>query len=197
MVEVGATELCAATPQLRGFERQVICCCPQTCPPAARGTASAESVIKVEQGRGYIAATSRKTGDEGRSVGSIMLDASFSPVRRVSYSVESARVEQRTDLDKLIMDIETNGAIEPEEAVRYAARASSARDSASYVPPSANQGEGELGWRRVHRRAVRRAMSHESARAYVDTSVLNARHASHLPSRSPKAAESIAMARSR
>jgi DNA-directed RNA polymerase subunit alpha len=78
--------------------------------------------IKVEQGRGYLAATSRKTADEGRSVGSIMLDASFSPVRRVSYSVESARVEQRTDLDKLIMDIETNGAIEPEEAVRYAAR---------------------------------------------------------------------------
>jgi len=79
--------------------------------------------IKVELGRGYIAATSRKAnGEEARSVGSIMLDASFSPVRRVSYSVESARVEQRTDLDKLIMDIETNGAIEPEEAVRYAAR---------------------------------------------------------------------------
>ncbi|MEN3353701.1 MAG: DNA-directed polymerase subunit alpha [Betaproteobacteria bacterium] len=78
--------------------------------------------IKVEQGRGYLAATTRKAADEGRSVGSIMLDASFSPVRRVSYSVESARVEQRTDLDKLIMDIETNGAIEPEEAVRYAAR---------------------------------------------------------------------------
>ncbi|MBX9812974.1 MAG: DNA-directed RNA polymerase subunit alpha [Burkholderiales bacterium] len=79
--------------------------------------------IKVEQGRGYIAATSRKVnGEQSRSVGSIMLDASFSPVRRVSYSVESARVEQRTDLDKLIMDIETNGAIEPEEAVRYAAR---------------------------------------------------------------------------
>jgi DNA-directed RNA polymerase subunit alpha len=78
--------------------------------------------ITVEQGRGYIAATSRKVADEARTVGSIMLDASFSPVRRVSYSVESARVEQRTDLDKLIMDIETNGAIEPEEAVRYAAR---------------------------------------------------------------------------
>jgi DNA-directed RNA polymerase subunit alpha len=78
--------------------------------------------IKVEQGRGYIAATSRKGAEEARSVGIIMLDASFSPVRRVSYSVESARVEQRTDLDKLIMDIETNGAIEPEEAVRYAAR---------------------------------------------------------------------------
>ncbi|HSQ03470.1 MAG TPA: DNA-directed RNA polymerase subunit alpha [Burkholderiales bacterium] len=78
--------------------------------------------IKVEQGRGYVAATTRKTAEEGRSVGSIMLDASFSPVRRVSYAVDSARVEQRTDLDKLIMDIETNGAIEPEEAVRYAAR---------------------------------------------------------------------------
>jgi DNA-directed RNA polymerase subunit alpha len=78
--------------------------------------------INVEQGRGYMAATTRKAIDEGRSVGSIVLDASFSPVRRVSYSVESARVEQRTDLDKLIMDIETNGAIEPEEAVRYAAR---------------------------------------------------------------------------
>ena len=79
--------------------------------------------ITVEQGRGYIAATSRRIAEEeGRSVGAIVLDASFSPVRRVSYSVESARVEQRTDLDKLIMDIETNGAIEPEEAVRYAAR---------------------------------------------------------------------------
>ena len=79
--------------------------------------------IKVEQGRGYIAATSRKLIEEsGRTVGSILLDASFSPVRRVSYSVEAARVEQRTDLDKLIVDIETNGAIDPEEAVRYAAR---------------------------------------------------------------------------
>jgi len=78
--------------------------------------------IKVEQGRGYIAATSRKTGEEARTVGSILLDASFSPVRRVSYAVEAARVEQRTDLDKLIIDIETNGAIDPEEAVRYAAR---------------------------------------------------------------------------
>ena len=78
--------------------------------------------LKIEQGRGYIAATSRKTVEEGRSVGSILLDASFSPVRRVSYAVEAARVEQRTDLDKLVIDIETNGAIDPEEAVRYAAR---------------------------------------------------------------------------
>jgi DNA-directed RNA polymerase subunit alpha len=77
--------------------------------------------IKVEKGRGYVAATARR-GDEGRTIGSILLDASYSPVRRVSYAVESARVEQRTDLDRLVMDIETNGAIEPEEAVRYAAR---------------------------------------------------------------------------
>jgi DNA-directed RNA polymerase subunit alpha len=79
--------------------------------------------IKVEQGRGYAPATARpRAAEDGRTIGSIMLDASFSPVRRVSYAVESARVEQRTDLDKLIIDIETNGAIEPEEAIRYAAR---------------------------------------------------------------------------
>ncbi len=78
--------------------------------------------IKVEQGRGYQPATARVTDQESRAVGGIQLDASFSPVSRVSYSVESARVEQRTDLDKLVMDIETNGAIEPEEAIRFAAR---------------------------------------------------------------------------
>ncbi len=78
--------------------------------------------IKVEKGRGYVAATARRTDQDTRSAGSILLDASYSPVRRVSYAVESARVEQRTDLDRLVMDIETNGAIEPEEAVRYAAR---------------------------------------------------------------------------
>ena len=77
--------------------------------------------IKVEKGRGYVAATARRN-DDNRTIGSILLDASYSPVRRVSYAVESARVEQRTDLDRLVMDVETNGAIEPEEAVRYAAR---------------------------------------------------------------------------
>jgi DNA-directed RNA polymerase subunit alpha len=80
-----------------------------------------EIQIKVEQGRGYVPATVRRPA-EGRGIGSILLDASFSPVRRVAYAVESARVEQRTDLDKLIMDIETNGVVEPEEAIRYAAR---------------------------------------------------------------------------
>ena len=78
--------------------------------------------LKVEKNRGYIPGNMRQLGDEGKSIGKLVLDASFSPVRRVSYSVESARVEQRTDLDKLIMEIETNGVIEPEEAIRNAAR---------------------------------------------------------------------------
>jgi len=78
--------------------------------------------IKIEKGRGYVAAVTRRGTEDTRSVGGLMLDASYGPVRRVSYAVESARVEQRTDLDKLVIDIETNGAIDPEEAVRYAAR---------------------------------------------------------------------------
>ncbi|MGD2139650.1 MAG: DNA-directed RNA polymerase subunit alpha [Burkholderiales bacterium] len=78
--------------------------------------------IKVEGGRGYVPANVRENSQENRSIGSLLLDASFSPVRRVSYAVESARVEQRTDLDKLVVDIETNGVVEPEEAIRYAAR---------------------------------------------------------------------------
>jgi len=78
--------------------------------------------IKVEAGRGYVPGNQRPVLGETKGIGRVVLDASFSPVRRVSYHVEAARVEQRTDLDKLIMDIETNGAVEPEEAIRYAAR---------------------------------------------------------------------------
>jgi len=77
--------------------------------------------LKVHRGRGYQPVAARITGAEGRSIGMMQLDASYSPVRRVAYTVENARVEQRTDLDKLILDIETNGAINPEEAVRRAA----------------------------------------------------------------------------
>jgi DNA-directed RNA polymerase subunit alpha len=77
--------------------------------------------IKVEKGRGYVPGTMRNLGDS-KTIGRIVLDASFSPVRRVSYAVESARVENRTDLDKLLIDVETNGVIAPEEAVRQAAR---------------------------------------------------------------------------
>ncbi len=79
--------------------------------------------IKVEKGRGYVPGNLRRFGDEPtKSIGRIVLDASFSPVRRVSYTVDSARVEQRTDLDKLVMEIETNGAISPEEAIRASAK---------------------------------------------------------------------------
>ncbi|BEP59594.1 DNA-directed RNA polymerase subunit alpha [Variovorax paradoxus] len=79
--------------------------------------------IKVEKGRGYVPGTMRRYADEPtKSIGRIVLDASFSPVKRVSYTVESARVEQRTDLDKLLVEIETNGAITAEDAVRASAK---------------------------------------------------------------------------
>ncbi len=81
-----------------------------------------EIQVTVEGGRGYVPASQRPVNRDTRTIGNIMLDASFSPVKRVSYAVESARVEQRTDLDKLIVDIETNGVMEPEEAVRRSAR---------------------------------------------------------------------------
>lgn len=78
--------------------------------------------LKLAMGRGYEPATVRTESEESsRPIGSLQLDASFSPVLRVSYAVERARVEQRTDLDKLIIDIETNGTIDPEEAIRRAA----------------------------------------------------------------------------
>lgn len=77
--------------------------------------------LKVARGRGYLPATQAATFDEQtRPIGRLQLDASFSPIRRVTYTVESARVEQRTDLDKLIIDIETNGTIDAEEAIRRA-----------------------------------------------------------------------------
>ncbi|MBS0299416.1 MAG: DNA-directed RNA polymerase subunit alpha [Proteobacteria bacterium] len=78
--------------------------------------------LRVEKGRGFVPAAIRKNVNIERDIGTIFLDASFSPIRRVSYAVESARVEQRTDLDKLVIDLETNGIVEPEEAIRYAAR---------------------------------------------------------------------------
>ncbi|MDH4125999.1 MAG: DNA-directed RNA polymerase subunit alpha [Gammaproteobacteria bacterium] len=78
-------------------------------------------ILKVERGRGYRAATQRPTFEEQSGpIGRLQLDASFSPVQRVTYNVEAARVEQRTDLDKLIIEIETDGTIDPEEAIRRA-----------------------------------------------------------------------------
>ncbi|MCZ6565105.1 MAG: DNA-directed RNA polymerase subunit alpha [Gammaproteobacteria bacterium] len=81
---------------------------------------SLSMTLKIAKGRGYQPAAQR-LNEEDRPIGSLLLDASFSPVRRVSYSVENARVEKRTDLDKLIVDLETNGTIDPEETIRKAA----------------------------------------------------------------------------
>jgi DNA-directed RNA polymerase subunit alpha len=77
--------------------------------------------LRIERGRGYRPAAARVAFEEQtRPIGRLQLDASFSPVRRVTYSVDAARVEQRTDLDKLVIDIETNGTIDAEEAIRRA-----------------------------------------------------------------------------
>lgn len=80
-----------------------------------------DMTLTVRVGRGYQPAAVAEEGEEVPSIGTLRLDALFSPVRQVSYSVEAARVEQRTDLDKLIIDIESNGTIDPEEAIRRAA----------------------------------------------------------------------------
>lgn len=77
--------------------------------------------LKIAKGRGYQPASLRNSAEGSRPIGSLQLDASFSPVSKVTYAVDRARVEQRTDLDKLVIDIETNGTIDPEEAVRRAA----------------------------------------------------------------------------
>lgn len=87
------------------------------------GDAELRMRLKVTKGRGYVPADSRAAGEEEQTqtIGRLRLDASYSPVRRVAYVVEAARVEQRTDLDKLVIDLETNGTLEPEEAIRRAA----------------------------------------------------------------------------
>lgn len=79
-------------------------------------------VLKARRGRGYEPANTRDSAaGEDRPIGHLQLDASFSPVLRVAYSVEAARVEQRTDLDRLVIDVHTNGTIDPEDAIRRAA----------------------------------------------------------------------------
>jgi len=85
------------------------------------GAGELKMLLTIESGRGYRPANQRVDleGQTGQ-IGRLQLDASFSPVRKVTYTVEAARVEQRTNLDKLIIDIETNGTIDPEEAIRRA-----------------------------------------------------------------------------
>ncbi|MFL0804720.1 MAG: DNA-directed RNA polymerase subunit alpha [Agarilytica sp.] len=86
------------------------------------GDTSLDMRLTVTRGRGYQPVDSRVSEEEEtRAIGRLQLDASYSPISRLAYSVESARVEQRTDLDKLVLDLETNGTIDPEEAIRRAA----------------------------------------------------------------------------
>ncbi len=84
--------------------------------------ASINMRIKVQRGRGYVPASARiHAEDDERPIGRLLVDACYSPIERISYTVEAARVEQRTDLDKLVIEMETNGTIDPEEAIRRAA----------------------------------------------------------------------------
>lgn len=84
--------------------------------------ASVNMTLRVTTGRGYVPAESRSSADdESKPIGKLQLDATYSPVVRVAYSVENARVEQRTDLDKLVIELETKGTLDPEEAIRRAA----------------------------------------------------------------------------
>ncbi|MDT9587630.1 MAG: DNA-directed RNA polymerase subunit alpha [Candidatus Arsenophonus melophagi] len=84
--------------------------------------ASMNMRIKVHRGRGYVPASARLLNeDDSRPIGRLLIDACYSPVERIAYNVEATRVEQRTDLDKLFIEMETNGTIDPEEAIRRAA----------------------------------------------------------------------------
>ena len=85
------------------------------------GKTSLNMQLRVVRGRGYQPSDARVVDEETRTIGRLQLDATFSPIFKVSYSVESARVENRTDLDKLVLELETNGTIDPEESIRRAA----------------------------------------------------------------------------
>lgn len=77
--------------------------------------------IKVERGRGYVPSSVRKEHRDQVPVGTLLVDSAFSPVKKVAYQVETTRVEQRTNLDKLIIELETNGTVDPEYVVKSAA----------------------------------------------------------------------------
>ena len=78
--------------------------------------------IRVRKGRGYVPVdNSAALTGENKEIGLLKLDASYSPIKTVSYEVDNTRVENRTDLDKLTLDVQTNGTIDPEEILRLAA----------------------------------------------------------------------------
>lgn len=72
--------------------------------------------VVVERGVGYT-----PVAEDAEEIGSIQIDASFSPIKRVIYKVENARVENRTDLDKLVLEVETNGSVSPDDAIKWCA----------------------------------------------------------------------------
>lgn len=84
-------------------------------------TGKLNATLRIESGRGYRPVGQRVVESEDTPLGALHVDASFSPIRKVSYVVESARVEQRTDLDRLIIEMETNGTVDPEQVIRHAA----------------------------------------------------------------------------
>jgi len=82
--------------------------------------ANLEMEMVVKRGRGYVAAEHNK--EEGDPVGTVPLDAIFSPVLKVNFNVTNARVGQRTDYDRLVMEIWTDGSVKPDDALAFAAR---------------------------------------------------------------------------
>ena len=82
------------------------------------GKASINMTLNIKAGIGYEAANKNLKNEESRSIGSLAIDASYCPVKRVSYEVENARIEQRTNLDKLILSIDTNGSISAEKSCK-------------------------------------------------------------------------------
>ena len=81
---------------------------------------SLKMTMKVTRGRGFVPVQALSE-DEGQEIGLLRLDATYSPIKRVSYSVDSARVEQRTNLDRLVLDIDTDGTLDSEEVLRISA----------------------------------------------------------------------------
>lgn len=82
-------------------------------------SAKFEIEITVEKGRGYVSADDNKVADE--NLGYITIDSIFTPIKNVKYSIENTRIEQKTDFEQLILDIETDGSIHPEDALKSAA----------------------------------------------------------------------------
>jgi len=86
----------------------------------SKGAKKLQMVLEVRTGRGYVPAEQNK--EENAPIGTIALDAVFSPVKKVNFRVENARVGQRTDYDRLVLEVWTNGGIDPEDAVKQAAQ---------------------------------------------------------------------------